>query len=61
MSRKRVDVRLFALVVVYFVVALARAATITVNSTADAIGNDGQCTLREAMIAALSGRRRMMG
>src|SRR5262249_54256869 len=28
------------------------AATITVNSIADAIANDGQCTLREAIIAA---------
>src|SRR3712207_6752188 len=31
--------------------ALARAA-ITVNSTADAVANDGQCTLREALAAA---------
>jgi CSLREA domain-containing protein len=30
----------------------AFAATITVNSTADVIANDGQCTLREAIIAA---------
>ena len=30
----------------------ARAATITVNSAADAAANDGQCTLREAIIAA---------
>ncbi len=52
MSRKRVDARLFAFVCLYFVAALVRAATITVNSTADAIGDDGQCTLREAMIAA---------
>jgi CSLREA domain-containing protein len=32
--------------------ASARAATITVNSTADVAANDGQCTLREAIIAA---------
>ncbi len=31
---------------------VARAATIAVNSTADVIANDGQCTLREAIIAA---------
>jgi CSLREA domain-containing protein len=31
---------------------IARAATITVSSTADAVANDGQCTLREAIIAA---------
>ena len=30
----------------------AQAATIVVNSTADAIADDGQCTLREAIIAA---------
>ncbi|MGE0884224.1 MAG: putative Ig domain-containing protein [Blastocatellales bacterium] len=28
------------------------AATITVNDTADSVGNDGKCTLREAIIAA---------
>ena len=28
------------------------AATITVNSTADVIANDGECTLREAILAA---------
>ena len=32
--------------------ASARAATITVNSTADTAANDGVCTLREAIIAA---------
>jgi CSLREA domain-containing protein len=32
--------------------SLARASTITVNSTADVAANDGQCTLREAMTAA---------
>jgi CSLREA domain-containing protein len=31
---------------------IARAATITVNSTADTTADDGQCTLREAIIAA---------
>ena len=31
---------------------VARAATITVNSTADAVVNDGNCTLREAILAA---------
>jgi CSLREA domain-containing protein len=31
---------------------IARAATITVNSTADTVANDGQCTLREAIVAA---------
>ena len=30
----------------------ARAATITVNTTADGVANDGQCTFREAIIAA---------
>jgi CSLREA domain-containing protein len=32
--------------------ATARAATITVNSTADVAANDGACTLREAILAA---------
>ncbi|MDL2718860.1 MAG: CSLREA domain-containing protein, partial [Acidobacteriota bacterium] len=32
--------------------AAARAATITVNSTADTSANDGVCTLREAITAA---------
>src|SRR5262245_44631465 len=36
------------------VAAGARAATITVNSTADAAVNDGNCTLREAILAANS-------
>jgi CSLREA domain-containing protein len=31
---------------------MALAATITVNSTADTQGNDGKCTLREAILAA---------
>ena len=30
----------------------ARAASITVNSTADTVADDGECTLREAIIAA---------
>jgi len=34
--------------------AVARAATITVNSMADAVVNDGNCTLREAILAANS-------
>ena len=33
---------------------VARAATITVNSTADAVVNDGDCALREAILAANS-------
>jgi CSLREA domain-containing protein len=33
-------------------VVAARAATITVNSTADVVADDGQCTLREAIISA---------
>jgi CSLREA domain-containing protein len=32
--------------------AVAHAATITVNSEADVIANDGSCTLREAIVAA---------
>jgi CSLREA domain-containing protein len=32
--------------------SIAAAATITVNSSADVVANDGQCTLREAMNAA---------
>jgi CSLREA domain-containing protein len=35
-------------------VAVARAATITVDSTADSLANDGNCTLREAILAANS-------
>ena len=34
---------------------IARAATITVNNTADTAADDGQCTLREAIIAANEG------
>jgi len=37
-----------------FPTAGLRAATITVNSVADVIANDGQCTFREALIAANS-------
>src|SRR5262249_26620501 len=33
---------------------IARAATITVNSTADTLATDGNCTLREAILAANS-------
>src|SRR5260221_1261332 len=41
------------LVAVFFPIAAPlRAATITVNSTADVVADDGQCTLREAIIAA---------
>ena len=31
---------------------VARATTMTVNSTADIVADDGQCTLRETIIAA---------
>jgi CSLREA domain-containing protein len=46
-----------AIVFVFFLVLLgpvlpAHAATITVDSTADSTGNDGACTLREAIINA---------
>ena len=34
------------------VISVAYAATITVNSLDDTVANDGQCTLREAIIAA---------
>jgi CSLREA domain-containing protein len=34
--------------------AVARAATITVNSTADTLATDGNCTLRKAILAANS-------
>lgn len=37
---------------VFAAAAIATGATITVNSTADVAANDGQCTLREAIIAA---------
>src|SRR5450755_73640 len=40
------------LALVFAAASIARANTITVNSTADVIANDGQCTLREAIIAA---------
>jgi CSLREA domain-containing protein len=36
------------------VAAVARATTITVDSTADSLGTDGNCTLREAILAANS-------
>jgi len=36
------------------VAAVTRAATITVNSTADSLATDGNCTLREAILAANS-------
>lgn len=38
--------------VILLVPAAAGAATITVDSIADVVDNDGQCTLREAIIAA---------
>src|SRR5512140_1599788 len=41
-----------ACAVLLLVPATARAATITVNSTADVAANDGACTLREAILAA---------
>ena len=41
-----------ACAVLLLVPAAARAATITVNSTADTAANDGVCTLREAITAA---------
>jgi CSLREA domain-containing protein len=41
-----------AFAAVLLTAAPARAATITVNSTADVTANDGQCTLREAIVAA---------
>src|SRR5215471_12845789 len=42
---------LITTLVIAFVTSLT-AATITVNSTNDIQANDGQCTLREAIIAA---------
>ena len=43
-------------IVVALIPATYAGTTITVNSTADVInGNDGQCTLREAVIAANAG------
>lgn len=46
---------LAVLFMVFFVVPISRvkaAATITVNSTADDQDNDGECTLREAIVAS---------
>ena len=43
---------LLVLLVVLAQAQPAYAATITVNSTADVIANDGECTLREAITAA---------
>jgi len=40
---------------VFFVVHTTAAATITVNSTADDQDDDGECTLREAIVAANTG------
>jgi|GEM_PF-1112263 len=40
------------LVLVALAPAAARAATITVTTTSDAIAGDGQCSLREALLAA---------
>ncbi len=44
--------RLTCVALIFVGSGAARAATITVNSTADVAANDGQCTLREAIIAA---------
>ncbi len=49
--------RIAAVVAVLFALAAVpaahpRAATITVNSTADTVADDGECTLREAITAA---------
>lgn len=44
--------RLTGAAVVFVAAAAAGGSTITVNSTADVAANDGQCTLREAIIAA---------
>ena len=41
-----------ALVLCIGLAATAPATTITVNSTADSLAGDGNCTLREAIIAA---------
>jgi CSLREA domain-containing protein len=48
----RVFVRAILAAGILFIGRLAMASTITVNSTADVAANDGQCTLREAIIAA---------
>jgi CSLREA domain-containing protein len=45
-------VRVLALAVSWCACVSTFAATITVNSTADTVANDGACTLREAIIAA---------
>lgn len=45
-------VRLSCAFFLFLAAAAVRANTITVNSTADVVANDGQCTLREALIAA---------
>src|SRR4051794_3140538 len=52
MRRNPFGIRLVAFVCLCFALVAAQAATITVNSTADVAANDGQCTLREAIIAA---------
>jgi CSLREA domain-containing protein len=44
--------RLQAVTLVLAMAAVARAATITVNSTDDSLATDGNCTLREAILAA---------
>jgi CSLREA domain-containing protein len=41
-------------ILVLTMVAVARPATITVNSTADSLATNGNCTLREAILAANS-------
>jgi CSLREA domain-containing protein len=43
---------LILLIVLALVAPVARAATITVNTTADEVNADGDCSLREAIIAA---------
>lgn len=45
-----------ALALLIFTTPTARAATITVNTTADEVNNDGDCSLREAIIAANENR-----
>jgi len=50
--RRRCATVAFLILLGSLTVAGAHANTITVNSVADVVANDGQCTLREAIIAA---------
>ena len=51
-SARRAPARAAALALMFSIANIAGGTTIMVNSNSDAVGNDGVCTLREAIVAA---------